>query len=85
MRKILTNTDGQWFIEMKQKEYETTIVKIGEVLTKLIDGEITLDEMKENIRENSGLLIGDECRYGDASEYFPRDIALAVAALAEQR
>lgn len=85
MRAILTNNHGQWFVEMKQKEYEASLEKIGEVLTALIDGGLTVEQMKEDIRESSGLLIGDECRYGDASEYFPRDIALAVAALAETR
>jgi len=66
---------------MTVEQHEKTLRALGKVLSELIDGELTLDEMKEAVRENTGLLKGDECRYGDACEYYPRDIALAVAGL----
>lgn len=83
MRRILTNTEGQWFMEMYQDEYEKVLESVGKILTKLIDGEMTIEEMKEDIRENTGMLTGDDERYGDAREYFPRDLAIAMAELAK--
>jgi hypothetical protein len=71
-----------WYYPMTVEQHETTLRAVGAVLSKLIDGEMTVEQMVETVRENSGLLKGDECRYGDASEYYPRDIAIAVAELA---
>jgi len=70
-----------YYYPMSVEQHEKTLRALGKVLSELIDWELTLDEMKEAVRENTGLLKGDECRYGDASEYHPRDIALAVAGL----
>jgi hypothetical protein len=70
-----------WYYPMTVEQHEKTLRALGIVLTKLIDGEMTVEEMKEAVRENTWLLKGDECRYGDASEYYPRDIALGVADL----
>jgi len=59
--------------------------KIGKVLTQLIDGEMTIEEMKDYIREGStGLLHGTEQTYGDACEYEPIDVALAVAKIVDE-
>jgi hypothetical protein len=70
-----------WYYPMTVEQHETTLRAVGAVLSKLIDGEMTVEQMVETVRENSGLLKGDECRYGDASEYYPRDIAIAIAKL----
>lgn len=70
-----------FYYSMTLDQHERALRAIGAVLTKIIDGEMTVEEMKEAVRENTGLLKGDESRYGDACEYYPREIALAVADL----
>lgn len=70
-----------WYYPMNVEQHEKALRALGIVLTKLIDGEMTVEEMTEAVRENTGLLRSDESRYGEAREYYPRDIALGVADL----